>query len=179
MSTQNELLFSDSTFNWNYYTHFIKKVARKFLGTKFNDWVEDATQEALVKIIVNKDKFVAKLGAPEAWFYTITKNICLDLMSKKGNDPFDKVDIDESFKIVSFDVFLFEMDEDRQVIENAIKKLTERDRLLLTLKYYQDLSGREIALALNVPEKNIPSFMMRAKSRLKQELEKMEFRLAS
>ena len=179
MCTQNQLLFSDSTINWKHYTLFIQKVARKYLGVKFKDWVEDVAQEAWVKIIVNQDKFNSKVGVLEAWFYTITKNICLDLMSKKGNDPFNKVDVNESFKIVSFDVFLFEMDEDRKVIENAIEKLTERDRLLLTLKYYQDLSGREIALALNVPEKNIPSFMMRAKSRLKNELEKGEYRSAA
>lgn len=179
MSTQNELLFSDSTFNWNYYTHFIKKVARKFLGTKFNDWVEDASQEALVKIIVNQDKYNQKNGVLEAWIYTITKNICLDIMSKKGNDPFCKVDVNESFTIVSNDEYQFEKDERTHLVENAISKLTERDQLLLTLKYYQDQSGREIALVLNVPEKNIPSFMMRAKYRLKYELEKGECRLAA
>ena len=179
MSTQNELLFSDSTFNWNYYTHFIKKVARKFLGTKFNDWVEDATQEAFVKIIVNQEKYNQNTGVLEAWIYTITKNICLDLMSKKWNDPFCKVDLNESFTIVSYDENLFEKEENIQLIENAISKLTERDQLLLTLKYYQDQSGREIALVLNVPEKNIPSFMMRAKYRLKYELEKGECRLAA
>ena len=123
MSTQNELLFSDSTFNWNYYTHFIKKVARKFLGTKFNDWVEDATQEALVKIIVNQNKFNQKNGVLEAWIYTITKNICLDIMSKKGNDPFCKVDVNESFTIISYDEDLFEKEENIQLIENAISKL--------------------------------------------------------
>jgi RNA polymerase sigma-70 factor (ECF subfamily) len=179
MCTQNQLLFSDSSINWNHYTLFIRKVARKFLGVKFKDWVEDAAQEALVKIFVNKDKFTTKIATPEAWFYTITKNICLDLMSKKGNDPFNKIDVNESLTIFSFDVFIFEIDENTQLIEKAMEKLSERDRLLLTLKYYQDQSGREIALALNVPEKNIPSFMMRAKARLKQELEKGEYRLAA
>jgi RNA polymerase sigma factor (sigma-70 family) len=71
------------------------------------------------------------------------------------------------------------MDEERQVIENAIEKLTERDRLLLTLKYDQDLSGREITLALNVSEKNISGFMMHAKSRSNHELEKGGYRLAA
>jgi DNA-directed RNA polymerase specialized sigma24 family protein len=100
-------------------------------------------------------------------------------MSKKGNDSFVKVDINESFLLVSFDVFLFEIDESAQLVEKAISKLSERDRLLLTLKYYQDQSGREIALAFNVPEKNIPSFMMHAKARLKQELEKEEYRMTA
>ena len=172
MCTQNQLLFSDSTINWKHYTLFIQKVARKYLGVKFKDWVEDVAQEAWVKIIVNQDKFNSKVGVLEAWFYTITKNICLDLMSKKGNDPYSKVDVNESFTIFSFDVFIFEIDENTQLIKKAMAKLSERDRLLLTLKYYQDQSGREIALALNVPEKNIPCFMMRAKARLKQELKK-------
>ena len=172
MCTQNQLLFSDSTINWKHYTLFIQKVARKYLGVKFKDWVEDVAQEAWVKIIVNQDKFNSKVGVLDAWFYTITKNICLDLMSKKGNDPFNKVDINNSLSIVSLDIFLFEIDENAQLVERAIEKLSERDRLLLTLKYYKDQSGREIALALNVPEKNIPSFMMRAKARLKQELKK-------
>jgi len=179
MCSQNELLFSDSNINWKSCTRFIKKIAGKFLGTKFKDWVEDATQEALFKIIVNQDKYKSKIGVPEAWFYTITKNICLDLMSKKGNDPFNKVDVNESITMVSYDVFLFEIDENKQLVEKAITKLAERDRLLLTLKYYQDQSGREIALALNVPEKNIPSFMKRAKARLKQELEKGEYQMAA
>ncbi len=179
MCTQNQLSFSDSSFNWKQYTLFVQKVARKYLGAKYKDWVEDATQETFFKIIVNQDKFDAKAGSPEAWFYTITRNVCLDLMSKKGNNPFDKVEINESFSVVSYDVYLFEIDENTQLIEKAIAKLTERDRLLLTLKYYQDQSGREIANALNVSEKNIPSFMMRAKARLKQELEKGEYRMAA
>ena len=179
MSTQNELLFSKSNINWNQHTIFIRKVARKFLGAKFQDWIDDATQEALVKIIVNQDKFNAKISSPEAWFYTITKYVCFDLMDKKGNDPFKKVEINDSFIVVSVEVFEFELDENTQVVERAIEKLGERDRLLLMMKYFQDQSCREIALALNVPEKNIPSFMMRARAKLKQELEKGEYRLAA
>ncbi len=53
-------------------------------------------------------------------------------------------------------------------MENAMLRLSEQDTQLLTLKYYEGKSSREISAITNIPENQVPVCMQRARKRLQQ-----------
>ena len=53
-------------------------------------------------------------------------------------------------------------------MENAMMRLNEQDAKLLTLKYYEGKSSREITAITGIPENQVPVFMQRARKRLQQ-----------
>ena len=152
---------------WVEHQNLVKKTARKFLGEKHRDWVDDITQDAMIKAILNQEKYdnqVANLGA---WLYTLTKNLCLDFMRQKKNDIYNHIDISSANDLSINENNDLEVFEFENQINNALDKLTTREKSLLTLKYYEDNSSKEIAVALGLPEKNIPCYTMRARKQLK------------
>jgi len=82
---------------WKMSRVIIKKTARKFLGEKYIDWVDDLTQEAMIKALVNQDKYNERVADLDAWLYTLTKNLCLDFMRKKKYDPYMHIDVNNAY----------------------------------------------------------------------------------
>ena len=58
--------------------------------------------------------------------------------------------------------------EDADSVKQAILRLSERDRLALTMKYFDDLSDAEIARALGVGKNSVRPMLMRARRRMRE-----------
>ena len=158
---------------WIMHQSLVKQTARKFLGDKHLDWVDDITQDAMVKAILNQDKYDDRVASLNAWLFTLTKNLCLDFMGKKKNNPYNHYDINEAHYLSTEESNELEQSEVEAQINEALNQLSDRERMLLKMKYFDDQSGREIAYALNLPEKNIPCYTMRARKQLKGVILKM------
>lgn len=158
---------------WEMYQNVVKQTAKKFLGDKHLEWVDDITQDAIMKAILNQDKYDDQVASLNAWLYTLTKNLCLDFMGKKKNDPYRHFDVNEANYLSVEESNELEQSEIEHQINTALSRLGERDRILLKMKYFEDQSGREIANTLNLPENNIPCFTMRARNQLKRVILKM------
>lgn len=65
----------------------------------------------------------------------------------------------------------FDAVEDRDVLWRAIKKLPDRQRICLVLRYYEDLREREVADALGCSIGTVKSQTSRALRRLRREIE--------
>lgn len=153
------------------YEDIIFKVANNILHNRFD--AEDAVQETFVRIIGDLDRV---RGIPEneriMYFTAIAEHISIDMLRKKKKRP--TVDIDELYDIAS------EEDVENKAIQNAaveeIKKalleLSDMDFALLNLFLFQDKSCREVGEALNIPEKNVRTYVHRAKKRLLKILKK-------
>ncbi len=158
---------------WIMHQSLVKQTARKFLGDKHLDWVDDITQDAMEKAILNQDKYDDRVASLNAWLYTLTKNLCLDFMGKKKNDPYSHFDVNEANYLSAEESNELEQSEIEHQINTALSQLGERDRMLLKMKYFEDQSGREIAHSLNLPENNVPCYTMRARNQLKRVILKM------
>ena len=158
---------------WEMYQNVVKQTAKKFLGDKHLEWVDDITQDAIMKAILNQDKYDDQVASLNAWLYTLTKNLCLDFMGKKKNDPYRHFDVNEANYLSVEESNELEQSEIEHQINTALSQLGERDRMLLKMKYFEDQSGREIANSLNLPENNIPCYTMRARNQLKRVILKM------
>ena len=153
---------------WKMSRVIIKKTARKFLGEKYIDWVDDLTQEAMIKALVNQDKYNERVADLDAWLYTLTKNLCLDFMRKKKYDPYMHIDVNNAYNLSANEDYDEDFNELEGNMREALRGIGDREREILMLKYYGEYSGREIAEQLSIAEKNIPSYTMRAKAQLRE-----------
>jgi RNA polymerase sigma-70 factor (ECF subfamily) len=154
------------------YNHqeLVRITAKKYLGKNYATWVDDITQDVMLKALTNGNKFDEKRGNLESWLYTMTKNLCFDLMEKKANS-LRNITIDGNFVSFGYDNYSADNREMKRSIRLGLERLSKLDRSLLIMKFYFDLSGREIANMLNIPENQIPARMMRAKTRLRNILD--------
>ncbi len=162
----NEVAFAAHAKNLNNHREFIRMTAKKFLGRNYAVWVDDITQDVMFKILTNVHKYDEKKGSFESWIYIMTRNLCFDLMDKKVNNIKNMV-IDESFVLYSNDEAVFDYKELKKIIRLGLDRLNKIDKSILIMRFYLDLSGREISEILNFPENQVPVRLLRAKNRLK------------
>ena len=62
----------------------------------------------------------------------------------------------------------------REVLAGALERLSERDRLVIVYRWFEDMSERDIADALGVRPGTVKSRLSRAMSRLRAELAELE-----
>ncbi|UCG30424.1 MAG: sigma-70 family RNA polymerase sigma factor [candidate division WOR-3 bacterium] len=129
---------------------------------------EDLTQETFIKVFLNIKKVKSREHF-RPWICTIARNIVRDYYRRT-----------KSHATISFDQvkeFHGQWDQStrrRVVIQDALAKLVERDRILLTLTYYQGLNLREVAEVMKMTESNVKVCIHRARKRLRRHLEGYE-----
>lgn len=146
----------------------VRKAAKKYLTKGYEYWLDDVVQDVLMKAWSRISQFDEKLGNLSSWMYTMTRNHCFDLMERKGNSLSIRVGTDDLKNLSDSPSFSDEYGVDSKTLRKALERVGERDRIVLTLKYYFGYSGKEIAVLMDIPEKNIGMTVMRAKDRLKR-----------
>jgi RNA polymerase sigma-70 factor (ECF subfamily) len=102
-------------------------------------------------------------GSRKQWLSTIVRNEAFRHYSRPRADPTD-------------DVEKFQSHEDEQVISTveradlhaALGRLSERERVLLALRYEEDLTQPAIAARLGIPEGTVKVQLHRARSKLRR-----------
>ena len=125
---------------------------------------EDIVQETYLKVRAAAHLYVPQ-GKPLAWLFTITKNLCRDLLrghSRTEAAP-DWAEDDLRFSYVSDPT-------DRLVLEAALKALGEEERQVVLLHAASGLKHREIARDLGLPLSTVLSRYSRALKKLQRYL---------
>jgi RNA polymerase sigma-70 factor (ECF subfamily) len=155
-------------------------VARALVGS--HDDAMELSQEAFLKVYKSRDSFRdGELFLP--WFHRILRNTCFSFLrdnkrakslSEKGGEDGDDFD----FEIVDEEAGPGDAvvaDERAQSFWKAFKTLGARDREILALRHFKDLSYKEIAAALSVPEGTVMSRLFHARRRLREKLDPSVF----
>ncbi|MCL2051543.1 MAG: RNA polymerase sigma factor [Lachnospiraceae bacterium] len=139
--------------------------------TKDNELAEDAVHNAFLSIINHKEKYFS-LNHKEfrCLSVVIVKNKCIDLLRKEKH-----------YAQVPFEELELYLDGDEEPIEeqviakttyidirNNMKNLDEISRQVLIMKYYFDMSYKEIGKELNMTPKHIDIRIMRAKEKMRK-----------
>lgn len=154
-------------------------VARSLVGSR--DDAMDLAQEAFLKVYRARDTF--RDGEPFLpWFHRILRNTCFSFLrdrrrirewSVSGRAP--GADDDESdYEILDEEpgpTARIESDERALEFWTAFKTLSARDREILALRHFKELSYRDIAAALGVPEGTVMSRLFHARRRLRERLD--------
>lgn len=112
------------------------------------------------------------------WFYKILKNLCINaLQSKKNRPALSSYSADDAYtpEITSTDDdphTALEKSERSMLIKKALATLKGKDRDIIILKDFQELSYAEIADILEIPAGSVMSRLYYARKKL---LKKLEF----
>lgn len=132
-------------------------------GTKFETY---AIQRIRGKIIdeIRKVQIKPRVDDPNSVFYS---NVSMDDYSEEEESYTLHETLPSDAKLPDE---LFEKNEDKEKLLEAIKKLGERDRLIITLYYYENLNYQEIATVLNVNVSRISQIHSRIINELRNKL---------
>jgi RNA polymerase sigma-70 factor (ECF subfamily) len=130
---------------------------------------EDAAQDGFVKAYRALKSF--RVGAdPRPWLLRIVANEArnrvrssqrrhgLELRLAEGFRPGDAAPSPEAAAVAT---------EDRRRLLDLVNALGEEDRLVISSRYFLELSGEETAAALGIPEGTVKSRLSRALTRLR------------
>jgi RNA polymerase sigma-70 factor (ECF subfamily) len=120
------------------------------------DSAEDAVQETFVRIWRNAKQFDPRRGSAAAWMYTIARNTALNLA--RIRPPVPQEAGPEAHRDVD--------PVDRFWLETGLARLSEAERTVLELAYFEDLTHSQVAQRLDVPLGTVKARIRRALGRL-------------
>jgi len=140
----------------------------------------DAVQEAFIKIYKARRSWEPRAN-PYTWAYRIVANQCVDLLRKRKGHAATSLDDEESTeaRTLTDDTFidphkLQEQREARDVIMKAVLELPPRQREIIMLRHYEDMSLQEIAEIQGCALGTVKSSLHRAIASLRTILEESE-----
>lgn len=136
---------------------------------------EDIAQEVFLLIYQNLATF--KLDSSlSTWIYRITVNRCLTHRRKEARRntiakiiPISKEMSEILPSDVSVDIDVIR-GEDKDILCKALNTINQRYVAVISLRYTQDLSIKEIGQILNLPARTVETQLYRAKAKLKTNL---------
>ncbi|WP_242953979.1 RNA polymerase sigma factor [Clostridium felsineum] len=139
----------------------------------------DLVQEVYIKVFKNIKKFDENLPF-HPWIRRISVNTCLNFKrdNKSNVISMNSKYYDSEFEEEDRLSMDYDMEEDivnrinNEVVKECIKKLTYDYRIIIILRYYDDLSYDEIASILDMPLGTVKTKLYRAKNILRKSLEK-------
>ena len=124
---------------------------------------EDAAQETFIKAWRSLASFRSE-SSERTWLMRIAVNTCRDALRTSWFRRLDRRVTPEELPLVS-------PGPQEPALAQAITRLPARDREVILLRYYEQLSPDEIAHMLRQPLNTVKSRLARAKKKLKQLLE--------
>jgi len=136
------------------YGRAVARVCRTVAGSE----QEDCEQEVFARLWRKAPLFDAGRGSPAAWLLTLARRTALNVRSaRRPPIPVEyALPVDEA-EAADVDAFW---------LEAGLARLSERERTVIELAYYSDLSESAIAERLRVPLGSVKSWKRRGLNRL-------------
>ncbi len=155
-------------------------LCRYMLGSR--EEAEDAASEIFARLPKAMKSYDASLPFPR-WLLSVTSHYCVDLLRKRRVEQrvFETTEPEAQEPASTSPSPLQELlaSEAREAVQEAIQGLSERYRLPLVLRYYNDLSYEEIAGVLGSTRANVAILIFRAKQELRAKLSKVKLKRSS
>lgn len=157
------------------YDRYIDKVYFKCLSiTNDSALARDFAHDIFIKIFTNLHQFKgrAKLSL---WIHSITYHHCIRQLQRQGKIIYsDEVDSNQVSVNVAEELFNQEDEKEKlKYLNLAMKQLNVEDRLILLMKYQDDFSIEQICLQLKMNSSAVKMRLMRARTKLKYELNRI------
>jgi len=136
-------------------------VAYRFLGDA--DEAEDMVQEAFLRILDAADRY-RPTASFRTYLYRVLTRLCIDHTRKKR--PILTVQLPDTPAPGPTQARRIERAEMESAIRNALDALSPKYRMVIVLRYFEGLSGAEIADAMKITPKGVERLLARARQRL-------------
>jgi RNA polymerase sigma-70 factor (ECF subfamily) len=132
---------------------------------------EDLVQEAFLRVWRSAASFQPEKAKFTTWLHRLTLNLGVDRWRRRR--PTVELEAANDVADPSPDALaVAEQSEDSAAVAEALALLPERQRMAVTLCYYEGLSNAEAADALGVPVGALEALLVRARRKLRGLLEK-------
>lgn len=155
------------------YEEYYKKIYR-YVSYRVNNTsdIEDIVSKIFLKIYSKIDSYNKETGNISPWIFTIAGNTVKDYYRKNSIRKFFSLDSLE--KEPEYDFSIEENTEKQEEflkLREAVKKLSKKDRDLVSLKYGAELSYKEIAEIMDITETYVGVRLHRCLKELKKSME--------
>ena len=129
----------------------------------------DVVQEVFIKSM-RESRLYDEDFKVQAWLYRVTRNLCFNLVRDRRRRGNILAAAPREESIASNQLELVFGTQRKEEILEAIEQLSEDHRVILMLRYYEDLSYQEIADRLRIKMGTVMSRLSRARDRLNEVL---------
>ena len=128
---------------------------RKIVTTHEN--ADDVLQNTFIRVYKSIAKFEGK-STLHTWMYRISYNESIRFLEKNNKKRYDNIDeVSESHLEVLFEDEYFDGDEIQKKLNRIVDGFKEKQKRVFQLKYFDDLSFRQISEILEVSESTLKS----------------------
>jgi RNA polymerase sigma-70 factor, ECF subfamily len=149
------------------------------------DDAKDIYQEVFLRVYKGLPKFQYK-SEFSTWIYRITTNVCLSHRSRRNRNP--NTSLDQSVNdedghphalkdTLSDTAAADQQTYDAEIalrVEQALKTLSPRQRMVFTLKHYEGYKLKEIAEMMKCSDGTVKKYLFEATARLRKQLKDFE-----
>jgi RNA polymerase sigma factor (sigma-70 family) len=123
-------------------------IARRIVGS--HEDADDVVQEVFIKVYNGLNSFRAESGF-YTWIYRITVNVALNFLRARKVKYFFRFDdlLEQPRDTEAGPDEQVERGEYQKVLERAIERLPAKQKLVFTMRYYDEMSYEEIANVLH------------------------------
>lgn len=141
---------------------FFYKVGDQFIA-------EELTAITFEKAWSSRNNYKQDVSAFQTWLFGIARNVAVDYFRKSKNEiPLDSMNL-PSVQNVEKEI---DSQVDSERLAAILNILSERERLLVSLKYGAEMNNREIAHQTGLSESNVGTILFRAVKKLRAKWEK-------
>lgn len=132
---------------------------------------EEAVQDAFTKVWINAASFDPNRAAFTTWLYRIVTNVCLDIVRKSPPAMTDVSALENTLPdgMAGAETGLMEKQRS-ETVRQAVLALPPKQRLAVTLCYYEEFTNAEAAAAMGVRIKTVEALLSRARKQLQETL---------
>lgn len=169
MSAFEELVFR--------YDRHVLNIAKSFRNNE--DDAKDIYQEVFMRVFRGLKNFQFKSEFP-TWLFRITTNVCITYQSrKKDHDSLDReLYSDENDSTTLGDTLSdFKSTDEMAIgadiskhIKKAVEELPPQQKMVFTLKYFEDYKIREIAQMMQCTEGAVKKYLFTATHKMREKL---------
>jgi RNA polymerase sigma factor (sigma-70 family) len=167
--------------NLNAYSHIVDRYKDKAFNLAFRicgntEEAEEIAQDSFLKAFRSLGSF-KKQSSFSTWLYRIIFNTSISLVRARKQRVLSIEDFPaDATDFIGFDANEEEAEEEyrKALVNFALQKLTDEERALVTLFYYDEMSSDEISEVTGMSKTNLKVRLFRARRKMQEIIEKAE-----
>ncbi|CCE00039.1 RNA polymerase sigma factor [Bradyrhizobium sp. STM 3809] len=145
-------------------------IALRIVGSAAD--AEDVVQDTMLKVWTHRGRWQHGRAKFSTWLYRVVSNRCIDLRRKPRTENVDVVPEIADGKPDA--VSVIERAEMSDILEAAMQRLPEQQRVAVILSYHENMSNGEIAEVMDTTVAAVESLLKRGRQHLREMLRRHE-----
>lgn len=149
------------------YSKLLWSIASSILHNVASDQdIEECVADVFVYLWENPEKYTARRGTLKVWLSVVARSHAIDRyreLSKNNAIPLDDTVFIEQVGVCDGIV----AEDTKRRLKEAVGALEQPEQEILIRRYYYEQKPKQIAVALNIPVKQVDNHLYRAKLKLR------------